>query len=318
MASREVQSSATVNGDATPALEKAVAYGLPNPDTESEVSRLDVQHNIWALTLRGLSTTPGPQPDQPFSVIDIGCGTGAWSLSYANANPSAKVLGVDLNPPVPKEKPANCGFLKANVEEQPWEEAFLNEHGPFDIIHARMLVLGVRDWELFYQRCFKALKPGGWVELPDCRLGIWAADGKGDPPSAVETWGLTLEAATEADGRDWCANEKTTARLKALGFEHVEEEWFEWPAGYVDEGNVGKLDKGEQERQRMIAQLTLTNAQGFTMPVSKGLFTRSGVLGMQEAEALGEKAYSGLTEEGAEKRRYYLSMSYHKGQKPRI
>jgi methylase of polypeptide subunit release factors len=31
-------------------------------------------------------------------VIDLGCGTGIWTLDFADMHPSAEVVGVDLSP----------------------------------------------------------------------------------------------------------------------------------------------------------------------------------------------------------------------------
>ena len=45
------------------------------------------------------------------NVIDLGCGTGIWSMDFADAHPSADVLGVDLSPIQPAWVPPNCRFI---------------------------------------------------------------------------------------------------------------------------------------------------------------------------------------------------------------
>lgn len=75
---------------------KSGDYHLPND--ESEQDRLDMQHHIFGIALKGeLFLAPLPK-ENLFDVVDVGCGTGIWAMDVADAHPQANVLGFDLSP----------------------------------------------------------------------------------------------------------------------------------------------------------------------------------------------------------------------------
>jgi Methyltransferase domain len=109
------------------------AYWLPNDD--EEINRLELQHLVWKLCLNGRLHI-APVPEDVHSVVDLGTGTGKWAMEFADAHPSAEVLGTDLSPIQSTLAPPNCTFIVENVEHD-WEFS-----EPFDYIHSRMLCLG--------------------------------------------------------------------------------------------------------------------------------------------------------------------------------
>jgi SAM-dependent methyltransferase len=130
------------------------AYWLPND--EEEMSRLDLQHIIWSLCLKGQLHIAPLQAANVERVLDVGTGTGKWAIEFADANPKVSVVGTDLSPIQPPSAPPNCSFVVENVEKD-W---VFSE--PFDYIHGRMLMLGIHDWAKYFRQCFDHLKPGGW------------------------------------------------------------------------------------------------------------------------------------------------------------
>src|SRR5262245_14150944 len=103
---------------------------------------------------------------------------------FAIEHPSAEVVGVDLSPVQPTLLPANCHFEIDDINlEWTWPDEY------FNYIHVRMLSGSVPDWVEFYQKAFRHLTPGGWVEqieigtvarsddgtvTPDLPYGLWA------------------------------------------------------------------------------------------------------------------------------------------------
>ena len=109
------------------------AYWLPND--EEEMSRLELQHVVWLLSLNGRLHL-APLPAEMERVCELGTGTGKWAIEFADAHPTVHVTGTDLSPIQPELVPPNCTFLVDNIEDD-WVY-----REPFDYIHGRMLMLG--------------------------------------------------------------------------------------------------------------------------------------------------------------------------------
>ncbi|TVY82515.1 Secondary metabolism regulator [Lachnellula suecica] len=122
-------------------------YGLPID--EEELDRIDMSHAKYLMVLeKRLFLAPiGPQPQR---VLDLGTGTGIWAVDMADAYPSAEVLGLDIAPVQPHWVPSNCRFEIDDIE-QPW--TFGEE--TFDFIHARDLLLSIRDWPKLVKQCYE-------------------------------------------------------------------------------------------------------------------------------------------------------------------
>jgi 2-polyprenyl-3-methyl-5-hydroxy-6-metoxy-1,4-benzoquinol methylase len=88
-------------------------YPLPNDELEKD--RLDFQHEIFCITFDGqLFTCPVEKLDR---VLDVGTGTGIWSMNFGDAHPEAAVLGIDLSPSQPEWVPPNVRFQLDDLEE---------------------------------------------------------------------------------------------------------------------------------------------------------------------------------------------------------
>lgn len=90
------------------------AYFAPNDDREND--RLDKHHHLATLILRGRLTT-APIGKSLQRILDVGCGTGIWTIDIGRWSlrfkspmlttfpgdefPAAQVVGVDLSPTQP-------------------------------------------------------------------------------------------------------------------------------------------------------------------------------------------------------------------------
>jgi ubiquinone/menaquinone biosynthesis C-methylase UbiE len=132
---------------------------------------MDLQHEISRALLHG-KLFIAPISDTPGNILDVGTGTGTWTIEVADYYPSAVVTGTDIFPIQPKSVPPNCYFLLEDANET-WE--FQIE---FDLIHCRHLRGNVKEGWLFAE-AYRNLRPGGWLEVAEmvipliCKETIW-------------------------------------------------------------------------------------------------------------------------------------------------
>ncbi|KAF2102812.1 S-adenosyl-L-methionine-dependent methyltransferase [Rhizodiscina lignyota] len=252
-------------GNGTMLTPKRVNYALPN--NEQEIDRLELQHRIWDIMLGGRLNL-APLSRDITHAIDIGCGTGAWAIEFADANPNCDVIGADLSPIQPDVVPRNLTFL---VDDASAEWTYST---PFDYIHTRAISSGIKDWPAFLEQCFRHLKPGGWVELQEFHLPFTCDDSSTTPDTAVRTWSASLTSAIGKAGIDVSAENSYShpKRLRDVGFINVEMINAKWP--------IGPWARGEKEKR--IGALFLKDLEGNVENLSKRIMM--GMMGMPEDE----------------------------------
>ncbi|KAI0748536.1 S-adenosyl-L-methionine-dependent methyltransferase [Daedaleopsis nitida] len=149
-------------------------YFLP-ADTE-EHRRLDLQHQVITLALGGLFPASNlvrralaPRPGKISAILDVGTGSGSWAIDMASQFPHCTVVGVDLVPPrILGDLPPNCRFEidDANLGFSHYKESF-------DVIHARSIASGIRDYPALLAEFAEALRPGGVVLIGDGDMQIF-------------------------------------------------------------------------------------------------------------------------------------------------
>ncbi|KUI65036.1 Demethylmenaquinone methyltransferase [Cytospora mali] len=131
-------------------------YFMPNDEDEQD--RLRILHQIY-LNIFNLELTTIPLED-PTAVLDVGTGTGEWTMAMAERWPDCEVTGVDISPTFERAVPLNCHFEVLDGED-PWPWA----DNTFDMVHYRHMSGAFRDWNVVYSETRRCLKPGGWVEI---------------------------------------------------------------------------------------------------------------------------------------------------------
>ncbi|KAK1772797.1 secondary metabolism regulator LAE1 [Phialemonium atrogriseum] len=199
-------------------------YHYPNDDRENQ--RLDLQHHLFLRTFDGALglAPPAVRGAKPGRVLDLGTGTGIWAVDYGEENPEAEVIGVDLSPIQPDFVPPNVEFQIDDVEDD-WTYT-----KPFDYIHSRMMTSSIANWPKYIERCFQALKPGGYLELQEGALYPNSDDGTLKPDSAMWKAIALLDEATTKFGRPFQPVERLTPMMEAAGFEGLVEARFAWPS----------------------------------------------------------------------------------------
>ncbi|KZT09627.1 S-adenosyl-L-methionine-dependent methyltransferase [Laetiporus sulphureus 93-53] len=144
-------------------------YFLP-ADSE-EHRRLDLQHTQYTMSLGGLYPAPElvlralrQRTDRRPAILDVGTGSGSWAIDMAKEFPHCDVVGVDLAPPRldGRELPINCRFEldDANL-------GFSHYRDCFDVVHARAISAGIRDFPALLEELASVLRPGGMLLLGD-------------------------------------------------------------------------------------------------------------------------------------------------------
>ncbi|VBB81494.1 Putative protein of unknown function [Podospora comata] len=138
------------------------AYGMHKqwlPIDDEELDRNDLQHYKFTLLL-GNRLFICPVPSDPQKILDLGTGSGIWAIEVADMFPSAEVIGVDLAPTQPNLIPPNLSFEIDDIEND-----WLWGENKFDFIHARELIMSIRDWPRLFRQAKRALKPGSYLQL---------------------------------------------------------------------------------------------------------------------------------------------------------
>ncbi|GLZ00373.1 class I SAM-dependent methyltransferase [Actinoplanes sp. NBRC 103695] len=167
-------------------------------------------------------------PDRPH-VLDLGAGTGIGSLSLARALPGATVTALDVDEEMLghlRHKAEAAGLadrirtVRADLD-QPWPDL----GGPADLIWASASMHHMADPGAALSRAYAALRPGGVLavtELDAFPLFLPATD----PHSVLERRAHEAMAAMR-DEAGLHMHEDWAARLKAAGFDPVEERRFD-------------------------------------------------------------------------------------------
>ncbi|KAK7707441.1 hypothetical protein SLS57_009311 [Botryosphaeria dothidea] len=213
-------------------LNRTTPYNLPNDEVEQD--RLDLQHTMWRLVHNG-ALHMSPVPETVKSVLDVGCGTGVWTIEFAEEHPHAHVISTDLSPVQPVFVPPNCEFLVDNADGE-W--AF------------------TRNWD--------NLNPGGWLEVRDIPFPWGSADGTAIADSPLLDWSEKVRRGALKAGIDTTACKSFEGHLRAIRFVNLRKEMTSFP--------LGAWPRGEKEKR--LGAYALENLQSGLSAISTAVFSR--------------------------------------------
>ncbi|KAJ5936303.1 Secondary metabolism regulator laeA [Penicillium verhagenii] len=196
----------------------------PISENDQEQDRLDIFHKVLTVARAsdGLIYAPHPANSR---ILDLGCGTGIWCIEVANKYPNSFVVGTDLAPIQPTNRPKNCDFHAPFDFEGPWAMG----EDSWDLIHLQMGSGSVQSWANLYQRIFAHLRPGAWFEQVEIDFEP-RCDDRSMNGLALRHWYSALKHASESRNRPIAHSSREAVRnLQEAGFTEIDHQMVGLP-----------------------------------------------------------------------------------------
>ncbi|KAF2013866.1 S-adenosyl-L-methionine-dependent methyltransferase [Aaosphaeria arxii CBS 175.79] len=204
---------------------KSGSYPLPND--ELELDRLNVVHHMLKKALDDRLFLAPVAADTIHRVLDLGTGTGIWTVEMADKYPQAEFLGNDLSPLQPAWVPPNVRFEVDDIESG-WAYS-----GPFDYIFCRALACAVGDWPKLVRQAYANVRPGGWAEFQDFDMSFYSEDDSYSNESDTAKFMRLLREATRGAGagKEASPGPRLEQWVRDAGFENIVHQKIKLPLG---------------------------------------------------------------------------------------
>lgn len=215
------------------------------PRDEREMERIDMSHTKYHLLLNH-NRYLAPIGEKPQHILELGAGTGTWSIDMADDFPSATVKGVDIAPIQPNFVPPNCFFEIDDIESE-----WTYRKDSFDFIFARDLLFAIRDWPKLIKQSYEHLQPGGWLELESIYGILGCDDGTLPEAGSFYQYDRLVQQAARDFGTPLDDPGRWAQWFEEAGFEMVAEKRFKVPSNVWPKDKRMKL-VGAFERENMV------------------------------------------------------------------
>jgi len=137
------------------------------PADEEEFERLDNQHTLLLDIMGGKYPPPmiavmADEPGEVKACLDLGCGSGSWIMDVARDFPNCIAVGTDL---IPMQSPTMPPNLRSEVDDI--NLGLEHFYGDFNVVHARLISSGIRDYNLLIDQISRVLRPSGLIEVSE-------------------------------------------------------------------------------------------------------------------------------------------------------
>ncbi|KAJ4150363.1 hypothetical protein LMH87_011115 [Akanthomyces muscarius] len=192
-------------------------YAFPNDEMEQH--RDDLKHDLTLHLCDGKYFLAPIEEilDEGAQVLDLGTGNGKWCIELADIYPNTTFQGMDLSPIQPDWVPQNVSFVVDDIEHV---AGWTYDDNMFDYIHVRHIVHSIRDRKELWERIYKHLKPGGYVEVQEFEYVAACDDSSCDGPYPWRDFLDNLRKGLQAlGGSDLLGIRRVDEELAAAGFE---------------------------------------------------------------------------------------------------
>ncbi|KAM0545406.1 hypothetical protein ACHAPJ_011311 [Fusarium lateritium] len=252
-------------------------YFLPNDDQQLE--SMDLTHHYLTLLLDNELFLAPIKTESIQQVLDVGTGSGIWSIEFADRYPNTEVIGTDLSPCQPQWIPPNVRFeIDDALQSWTWKE------DQFDFIHIRYLFGAVKDWGTLFQEAYRCCAPNGWVQSGEADIRFRSDDGTTDLEPVFETYEKLFEEGSKIIGNPIWVHDLQQRAFEEAGFNDVKTVDYKFPVGGWPKdsklANVGQFVKATLENDlegytlmmwKDVVQWPLDEYQVFLMSLRKAI-----------------------------------------------
>ncbi|KAG6855999.1 hypothetical protein H0H87_008543 [Tephrocybe sp. NHM501043] len=224
----------------------AAVYGVTGEVDEDLDAEIDQQHEMFKECIGNypplmLDIMEDDMSGEAKAVLDLGCGSGGWIIDVARDFPQCQAVGVDLVPlqSFVSTLPSNC---RSEVDDI--NLGLGHYYGDFDVVHAKLISSGIKDFYDLLDQITYILRPGGLAIFLEWDFDVYRAKHERIEPSTDLSkiqgpwwpqWLAFFKAAIKESGRDVDAAENLqewTSKHSALEDVVYEEFWMPcsaWP-----------------------------------------------------------------------------------------
>jgi len=165
-------------------------YRLPADD--EEITRLRKQHCLFTDVMgrypSELQYVLQEENGVDKAALDLGCGCGTWIMDLARDFPHVRAVGVDLVPMQAENMPINC---RSEIDDI--NLGLEHFYGEFDVVHARLISSGIKDYANLVHQVARVVRPNGLVSFSEWDFCVYDAHKK--KLSGTETDSVTSHVA---------------------------------------------------------------------------------------------------------------------------
>ncbi|KXN88920.1 hypothetical protein AN958_06791 [Leucoagaricus sp. SymC.cos] len=207
------------------------------PADEEELDRLERQYDMLNSLIGHKYVPPMTEvlvddgSELQKAVLDLGTGSGNWIIDVARDFPHCSAVAIDLTPM--KVIQFTC---RNRGEVDDINLGLEHYYGQFNVVHARLVAIGVKDYYRLIDQISEVLRPGGLIDLTE--VGYVAYDRHHQPIPVVDP---TSSTKFEEWGRPywahWLRAVANVARVHhggEINASRAMKEWLDRHRAYTD------------------------------------------------------------------------------------